>query len=201
VVHGGVAYVSLQSYGMSYQWRAVADANGDGKITRDEIKASRKDKGAGIPEAFWKKFERGDTNKDGVLEGEEIDRAFLDPSNKGGMLDRESRLKGGNTDDWRKWDAELQAASSVQAVRGGGSGDGPQTHMVWKLNTRTPDHLVSPLLVDNRLLFVKNGFVNSFEVSKGKQLWSQKRLGTTGGILASPVSGDGKVYVTCQNGT
>ena len=63
VSQGGVVYVSVESYGMSYQWRAVADANGDGKITREEIRLSRKDKGE-IPDAFWKKFERGDTNKD-----------------------------------------------------------------------------------------------------------------------------------------
>ena len=82
----GVIYLSVMSYGISYQWRATADANGDGKITREEIVNSRKDKAYGIPETFWEKFERGDKNHDGVLEGEEIDAAFLDPTNKGGLL-------------------------------------------------------------------------------------------------------------------
>ena len=31
--HKGVVYVSVESTGISYQWRAVADLNGDGKIT------------------------------------------------------------------------------------------------------------------------------------------------------------------------
>src|SRR5207248_195458 len=101
ISHDGVVYVSVESYGISYQWRASADPKGTGKITRQAIKDMRKDKGAGIPDAFWKKFERGDLNKDGVLEGEEIDRAFLDPSNQGGLLDRESKLRGGNTEDWK----------------------------------------------------------------------------------------------------
>ena len=70
----GVLYLSVESFGISYQWRATADANGDGKITKEEIIGSRKDKAAGIPDAFWKKFERGDLNKDGVLEGKRSTR-------------------------------------------------------------------------------------------------------------------------------
>jgi outer membrane protein assembly factor BamB len=201
VVHDGVAYISLQSYGMSYQWRAVADPNGTGKITRESIKASRKDKGAGIPEAFWKKFERGDLNKDGVLEGEEIDRAFLDPSNKGGILDSEARRRGGNTADWRKWDAELQADSLIQAVRSGGKKDVTKTHVPWKVKTKAPDHLVSPLLVDGKLLLFKSGgFASCFDIKKGKLLWDRTRIGIGSQIMAQPVHGDGKIYVVGQNG-
>ncbi|HKB41524.1 MAG TPA: PQQ-binding-like beta-propeller repeat protein, partial [Gemmataceae bacterium] len=157
VTRDGIVYVSVESTGMSYQWRAAADPQGTGKITRDSIKAMRKDKGAGIPEAFWKKFERGDVNKDGVLEGDEIDRAFLDPSNQGGILDSEVRRRGGNTADWQKWDAELQKEASIQAVRGGGKGDVTRTHVLWKLKNKAPDHLVSPLLVDGRLVLIKSG--------------------------------------------
>jgi outer membrane protein assembly factor BamB len=201
VSHNGIIYVSLESTGMSYQWRAAADPHGTGKITRESIKAMRKDKGAGIPEAFWKKFERGDLNKDGVLEGEEIDRAFLDPSNKGGILESEVRRRGGSTADWRKWDAELQAEASIQAIRGGGTGDVTKTHVLWRVKNRAPDHLVSPLLVDNRLLLVKSGgFVNCFETGKCKRLWSQERTGNSSQVLASPVYGDGKIYVTGENG-
>src|SRR5262249_20187778 len=193
VVHKGVVYVSLESYGMSYQWRAVAEPKGTGKITRESIKASRKDKGAGIPEAFWKKFERGDLNKDGVLEGEEIDRAFLDPSNKGGILDSEARRRAGNEKDWRKWDASLQADSLIQAVRGGGKKDVTKTHIVWKVKTKTPDHLVSPLVVDGRMLLFKSGaFASCFDISKGKLLWEKQRIGLSSSIMAQPVYGDGK---------
>lgn len=201
ISHEGVLYVSLMSYGMSYQWRATADTNGDGKITKDEIKASRKDKGAGIPDAFWKKFDRGDLNKDGVLEGEEIDLAFLDPSNKGGILDSEARRRAGNNTDWKKWDAELQSDSSIQAVKGGGTGDVTKTHVLWKVQTPTPDHLISPLLVDNRLLLVKSGgFASYFSTKKGEKLSEKRRIGISSQILAQPVYGDGKVYVTGHDG-
>jgi outer membrane protein assembly factor BamB len=197
----GVVYVSVSSTGISYQWRAAADPKGTGKITRESIKAMRKDKGAGIPEAFWKKFERGDLNKDGVLEGEEIDRAFLDPSNKGGLLDKEVRRRGGNNADWRKWDAELQSQASLQAIRGGGKGDVTKTHVLWRIESKAIDHLLSPLLVDGRLLMIKSGgLASGFRAKDGKRLWQRRRIGNEGPHLASPVAGDGKIYVTGENG-
>jgi outer membrane protein assembly factor BamB len=198
----GVVYIALESTGISYQWRAVADPEGTGKITKEAIRNMRKDKGAGIPEAFWKKFDRGDVNKDGVLEGDEIDRAFLDPSNQGGILDSEVKRRGGNQDDWRKWDAELQKESFIQAVRGGGSGDVTKTHILWKVKTKTPDHLVSPLVVDGRLwLFKSGGLASCFETTRGACLWQKERMGLSSRIMASPVVGDGKIYVTGENGT
>ena len=198
----GLIYVSVEGYGMSYQWRATADADGDGKITRDEIKASRKDKQSKIPDAFWKKFERGDANHDDVLEGDEIDNAFLDPNNKGGLLDAETQARGGKEKDWKKWDAELVKEASIQAVRGGGEGDVSATHLVWKHKNKAPDHLISPLVADGRMLLVKgSGIVSSFETKGGAATGAQKRLkGDPGSILASPVQGDGKIYIAGENG-
>ena len=88
----GIVYLSVESFGISYQWRATADENGDGKITREEIINSRKDKDYGIPDLFWTKFDRGDKNHDGVLEGDEIDEAFLDASNRGDCWRAMSRV-------------------------------------------------------------------------------------------------------------
>lgn len=198
----GIVYIALESTGISYQWRAVADPEGTGKITKDAIRKMRKDKGAGIPDAFWKKFDRGDVNKDGVLEGDEIDRAFLDPSNQGGILDSEVKRRGGNQEDWRKWDGELQKESFIQAVRGGGSGDVTKTHILWKVKTKTPDHVVSPLVVDDRLWLLKTGGLAScFVTAHAALLWQQERIGLSGRLLASPVYGDGKIYVAGENGT
>jgi outer membrane protein assembly factor BamB len=191
----------VESYGISYQWRATADADGDGKITRDEIRSSRKDKGAEIPDAFWKKFERGDKNKDDVLEGEEIDLAFLDPSNQGGLLAREVQARGKGETDWKKFDDELQKESSVQAIRGGGKGDVTKTHVLWKKVTKAPDHLVSPLVLEGRILFIKGeGICSCLDAATGEAVWSQKRIGNLGSCLGSPVAGDGKIYAASRSG-
>jgi outer membrane protein assembly factor BamB len=198
---GGVLYVAVESQGISYQWRATADADGDGKITREEIRASRIDKGADIPEAFWIKFERGDVNKDGVLEGEEIDLAFLDPSNQGGLLAREVDARAKGEKDWKKFDDELQTESSVQAIRGGGRGDVSKTHVLWKKVSRAPDGLISPLVIDGRILFIKaDGITNCLDATCGEPLWSKKRIPDLGRCLGSPVAGDGKIYAASQTG-
>lgn len=198
---GGIVYVAVESQGISYQWRATADANGDGKITRDEIRESRKDKGADIPEEFWVKFDRGDVNKDGVLEGEEIDRAFLDPSNQGGLLAREVAARAKGELDWKKFDDDLQTESSVQAIRGGGTGDVTKTHVLWKKVTRAPDGLISPMVIDGRILFIKaDGVVNCLDAKTGEPIWSKKRIENLGRCLGSPVAGDGKIYAASQTG-
>jgi outer membrane protein assembly factor BamB len=198
----GTIYVSVEGYGMSYQWRATADSDGDGKITKAEILASRKDQQSKIPDAFWKKFERGDANGDGVLEGEEIDNAFLDPRNKAGLLDAETRARGGEEKDWKKWDAELIKEASIQAVRGGGEGDVSATHVLWKHKSKAPDHLISPLVAEGKMLLVKgNGILTSYETEKGTAVGKPRRLkGDPGSILASPVLGDGKIYIAAENG-
>jgi hypothetical protein len=64
----------------------------------------------------------------GVLEGEEIDKAFLDPKNRGGLLASEVQARLGNTidtdaDKLSEELSELQKDASIQAVRGGGEGD------------------------------------------------------------------------------
>lgn len=201
VSHDGVVYVSVESTGISYQWRAVADANKDGKITRDEIQQGRMKKDSQIPPEFWKKFERGDSNRDGVLEGNEIDRAFLDPSNQGGLLAREVQDRAKGEKDWEKFDDELQKEASVQAVRGGGTGDVSRTHVVWKRVNKAPDHVVSPLVVNDRILLVKGGGISScFETGTGEPVWERRRIDNASSHLASPVYGDGKVYVAGQNG-
>ena len=201
VVLNDLVYVSVESSGISYQWRAQADANGDGKITRDEVRNSRMNKEAPIPDAFWKKFERGDVNGDGILEGEEIDKAFLDPRNQGGLLAKDVAARAQGEVDASKFDDDQQKEGSFQVVRGGGSGDVTKTNVLYKKVTRAPDHVVSPLVVNGRVWFIKGGGVAScFDAQTGKPLWEKKRIGNEGAYLASPVYGDGKIYVAGQNG-
>lgn len=202
----GILYLSLESKGISYQWRAVADADGDGRITREEIETNKyRLNDNPIPEAFWVKFERGDKNKDGVLEGEEIDLAFLDPSNKGGLLasDVQARL-GERTDVQDAGDEVFEAQSSafVQAVRGGGHGDVSGSHILWKHESKAPDHIVSPLVLDDRMyVFKSGGIFATFGLSDGETVQKRKRFGNNHRHLASPIYGDGKIYITGENGT
>jgi len=188
VVRGDVIYISLQSGGIANQWLASVDqaetGNSDGKLTKDEMQAfvgERK-----IPEAFFKKtFGRGDLNKDGQLEGEELDVAFLHKDNFAGA----------------RFDREEAADEYVMAVRGGGRGDVTKTHLLWKHPTKHTDHIVSPLVVGKRMLLVKGGGIATcFDTQKGMPVWKPRRIQATGEYFASPIYGDGKIYVAGENG-
>lgn len=171
VVRDGVIYLSTQSYGDTE--RVLKFALLEWKDTNQDGRLTKQE----IPPAFSAKFDYGDRNRDGILEGEEIDRAFQSPDN---------RVGGG---------------SIVQAIRGGGQGDVTQTHMVWNLSNRSPSNMSSPLVVNDLVFLVKKGGLSSaFDRDTGKALWELKRIQNLGEYYASPVTGDGKVYLTGENG-
>jgi outer membrane protein assembly factor BamB len=189
VAIGGVVYVSVQSGGIANQWLAAVDqattGNSDGKLSKAEVQAFMGQ--TPVPEAFFKKtFDRGDLDRDGFLQGAELDVAFLHPDNFAGA----------------KYSAENSAEELILAVRGGGEGDVTATHVLWKHATRHTDHIVSPLVVDGRMLLVKDGGITTvFDTRDGHPLRGPKRIGNGGGYFASPVYGDGKIYIAGATGT
>lgn len=189
VSQDGIIYISVQSAGIANQWLASADrtetGNSDGKLSKEEIQAFVGEQK--VPEEFYKKtFDRGDKNKDGVLEGEELDQAFLDPDNFAGA----------------RFDAVNVADEFILAVRGGGKGDVTDTHVLWKHPTKHTDHIVSPLVLNGQMLLVKGGGIATvFDTENGESLRKPRRLPNTGNYFASPIAGDGKIYLAGENGT
>lgn len=188
VSHNGIVYVSLQSKGIASQWLASIDraktGNSDNKVSREETQAFFGKRP--VPDAFYKKtFERGDLNRDGVLEGRELDIAFLPPGNAAGAT----------------FDAEVAEDEFIVAVKGGGRGDVTKTHVLWKHPTKHTDHIVSPLVVGNRMLLIKTGGIATcFETAQGQPLFGPARIENAGEYFASPVYGDGKIFVAGENG-
>ena len=190
VCFDGVVYIAVQSAGIANQWLTSVDrattGNNDNKLDKAEMQAF-----VGklpIPEAFFKKtFDRGDLNRDGFLEGRELDAAFLHPDNFAGA---DFTFSGENAAD-----------QYILAVRGGGQGDVSRTHLLWKHKTKYTDHIVSPFIADGRMLLLKEGGITTvFDTKEGRALRDAKRIGSGGGYFASPVSGDGKIYLAGENG-
>ncbi|HJT79392.1 MAG TPA: PQQ-binding-like beta-propeller repeat protein [Gemmataceae bacterium] len=171
VVRDGVIYIAVQSYGDAK--RTLKYALLDWLDTNQDGKLSRDE----VPAEFLDKFDRSDKNHDGVLSGAELDTAFQHPSNMVG---------GGNT---------------IQAVRGGGSGDVTKTHLLWNVTKPLPSNLSSPVVSGGRLFVVKAGGLSScFDTATGKALWERERIHNLGDYFASPVAADGKIYVAGRNG-
>lgn len=188
VAHDGVIYIAVQSRGIANQWIQSIDrwetGNKDGRVTKDEIQAFFGE--TPVPEAFYARtFDRGDVNGDGALSGEELDIAFLPPGNAAGA----------------SYDQEDAEDEFIIAVRGGGTGDVTETHVLWKHPTQHTDHIVSPLVHNGRMLLIKaGGIATCFETEDGAPLWGPKRINNASEYFASPVVGDGKVYIAADNG-
>jgi len=172
VVRDGVIYIAVQSYGD--EKRVLRYALLEWLDTNQDGKLARTE----VPREFWERFDRADVKRKGYLVGEEIDQAFQAPNNMAG---------GGNI---------------IQAIKGGGRGDVTKTHLLWNLKNRSPSSLSSPLVVGNQLFLVKKGGISSsFDSVSGKTQWELKRIQNFGEYYASPIAGDGKIYVTGDNGT
>ncbi|MGH7194425.1 MAG: PQQ-binding-like beta-propeller repeat protein, partial [Candidatus Saccharimonadales bacterium] len=110
-----------------------------------------------------------------------------------------------NNDEWQagvKQLSELAEKSEVAAiaVRLGGEGNVSDTHVVWKQTTAVPE-VPSLLYHDGRVYLVsEKGILTCRAATTGKELYKQ-RLGTEGTCYASPVVGDGKIYVASDGGT
>jgi outer membrane protein assembly factor BamB len=86
---------------------------------------------------------------------------------------------------------------AYMAVRLGGRGDITNTHVTWRIPTGAPH--VSSLLYYDGLIYLahENGIATCVDAKTGQRMW-QSRMG--GIFTASPVAGDGKVYLVSQTG-
>jgi outer membrane protein assembly factor BamB len=174
VVRDGVIYIATQSYGD--EMRTIKFALLEWLDTNQDGKLAR----AELPKEFWKRFDLSDKDHNGVIEGDELDTAFQA---------RENQVGGGAT---------------IQAVRGGGRGDVTSTHVLWnnQYKVKVPaSNLCSPLVVGDQLFVVKKGGLSSsFDIATGAAHWQLARIRNIGDYYASPVAGDGKIYVVGENG-
>ena len=84
------------------------------------------------------------------------------------------------------------------ALRPGGRGDVTATHRAWSFDSG-PD--VPTPVSDGTLLYVvrDNGVVHALNLQSGAVVWGPERL-RAGTYSASPILGDGKIYVTSEEG-
>jgi outer membrane protein assembly factor BamB len=87
--------------------------------------------------------------------------------------------------------------SDFMAIRPGGKGDVSESNILWRAPSGAS--YVPSILYYKGLLYVTNevGVVTCADAASGKTVW-RKRLG--GIFFASPVAGDGKVYMVSETG-
>lgn len=75
--------------------------------------------------------------------------------------------------------------------------------IVWSYDGRETPYTPSPVLVNNRLYFLRlnNGSLSCFDAKTGKEIYTGQRMEGTGSIFASPLYAGGRIYVVGQQGT
>jgi outer membrane protein assembly factor BamB len=83
------------------------------------------------------------------------------------------------------------------AIRLGGSGDITRTHVQWHVPTGAP--YVSSLVYYQGLIYMANdqGVATCIDAKTGEKVWQSR---VDGVFSASPVAGDGKVFLLSENG-
>ena len=102
--------------------------------------------------------------------------------------------------DWEHYRARRVSENSTMAIRLGGRGDVSSTHRTWRYQKSLPD-VASPLLYRDVLYLVKNGgIVTALSPATGEVLKQGRLRQALEGYYASPVAGDGKVFMASDAG-
>ena len=104
-------------------------------------------------------------------------------------------------DEWDYYKAAMDSDNGILAIRLGGSGDMTEKSVRWKYHRGIPQ-LPSPLIYQNVLYMVNDGggIVTMLNPDTGELLKQGRLPGQSDTFYASPVAGDGKVYIPSEKG-
>jgi len=146
------------------------DRNNNGAIEREETAGS--DVNSQIMARLFRSIDRSVGNGDGIVNAEEYNKSFHVERSAGGLV----------------------------RTRLGGSGDVSQSHVGWR-HTKGLPYTTAPLLYQGVLYLVRDGgILTCFEPESGKVLREERMKDAPGAYYASPVAGDGKVYLVSHAG-
>jgi outer membrane protein assembly factor BamB len=149
-----------------------------------------------------------DKDKDGAITPAElagIERGS--PDRMGAMLkdafeafdaDHDQKL---DAKDWRTFRAMMAAENGLLSIKLGGQGDQTESAIRWRYQRPVPQ--VPSTLLYRGVLFMVNdsGILISFDPATGQVIKQGRLKGAIDKYFASPVGGDGKLYLVSQDGT
>jgi outer membrane protein assembly factor BamB len=150
-------------------------------------------------------LKRYDKNNDGIIakgeiSGEEpMDRMLrADYGFDTFDLDRDGKL---SARDWEVFRAMMASENGLLAIKLGGQGDMTEKAIRWRYQRPVPQ-VPSTLLYRGSLFMVNDsGILISFDPATGNVIKQGRLKGAIDKYFASPVGGDGKVYLISQDGT
>lgn len=173
VIDGDVAYIhgtSTVTFEDSYDRKIPSFESLQGEHDRDR---DGRFSPAEIPDALAKRW----------LSLMDLDRnGYLDPA------------------EWAFYQAARRSQGGLWAFRLGGRGDMTATNALWHYNRAVPQ-LPSPLLYRKVLYMVNDGgIMTALNPADGTVLVQRRLQGAVDSYYASPIAGDGKVFVASESG-
>ena len=147
-------------------------------------------------------FAKQDADKDGKLTVAELTAANNTHARRMGLgfadLDSDRAL---TREEWDYYKAAMESQNGILAIRLGGSGDMTAKSVRWKYHRGIPQ-LPSPLIYENVLYMVNDGgsIVTMLNPETGALIEQGRLEGTPDTYYASPVAGDGKIYIASEKG-
>ena len=138
-----------------------------------------------------------DKNNDGELSKDEVPAEW-----QPGNWDMQDLNKNGTFDakDWQYYSQRRTSTNSTLALRLGGRGDITESHLLWQAQRNMPD-VPGVLLYQGVLYLIKNGgILTTLNPEDGSLLWQGRVREALDNYYASPVAGDGKVYLASEKG-
>ena len=142
---------------------------------------------------------QNDENKNGTLEDKEVgSSAALKTRFVQCDRNKDGKITQAEYDEFQNLFDKSQ--NVVVAIRPGGSGDVSESHVLWKFERYIP-FCASPLFYQGRVYTIKDsGIMTCLDAASGKPHKTGRITGTAN-YYASPVAGDGKIYLLSQRGT
>lgn len=140
---------------------------------------------------------KNDANKNGVLEKEEFPEGPLRDRFAHFDANKDFKVTEAEYEAYRK--IILTAVNRIVAIKPGGIGDVTNTHVLWE-HTKDLPFVPCLLWANGHLFLIKNpGILTSLDAATGKVVKSE-RVSSGSDYYASPVYGDGKIYLLSQRG-
>ncbi len=146
---------------------------------------------------FEEMIAKHDKDGDKKLSKDEVPKNWLPGNWEMQDLDKDGLFNG---KDWQYYSLRRTSSNSAMAVKLGGRGDITDTHVIWKYDKSLPD-VPGILLYRDVLYLVRNGgIVQTLDPATGKLLKQGRLPHALDEYYASPVAGDGKVYMISRDG-
>ncbi|HEU0121633.1 MAG TPA: PQQ-binding-like beta-propeller repeat protein [Bryobacteraceae bacterium] len=182
--------------GLTYQVKSVPVIVGDRLYFNGWAPGGEPSERLELPD-FDVVVKKYDADGDGKLSKAEMPKEWMP-----GNWDMQDLDKDGlyNAKDWQCYRMRRTSTNAAMAVKLDGKGDVTDTHVVWRYQKSLPD-VPGVLLYRNVLYMVRNGGIVQTLAPETGELQKQGRLtGALDEYYASPVAGDGKVYMISRNG-